>query len=659
MIYNTFKKLCEEYSISLSHEDRQSLRSEKVETEFIRKLEEFLKKGDEFFLYHLEIDAIDKTSMPKCSFVVQIKDEFRLVIYTNGGYYSSGKLLETSEIDNCKCFYIRSNTRALSKESVFERIMGMTPNWVLLYIPLSVFALITPLFANLFNSRLVYNESLNTLLYVAIILGGFVSVEYLVKVGVKKLCLNSYKKNSWKVEKYLMSIVNQMKSFSYLNYYRSIEAYRKLLWDLAPYLLVDGTVALLFFLVISLYLKWMSVYLFIYYVGLFSFLVYIRSRHYKMMVEVEPLMDDLLSSRISIFQQRKNLPYLNAEVLNSHFESQYNRVVEHDKKFSLFNFKWDELSRMVNFVSMACLFTVCFLGVKDNTINTGQIIVMLILNSRISASLVSFSLKGSHFLTAKYHLKEALSFILDNCKEDRELGHGVEELRNIELREVHLKYDDLSVSPKGFELTLNKGNIYSLSGAVGVGKSTLLSSLLNAHHDFTGEILYDGKSINTISKSFFSRKVCYLNPDSGFLRGSIYQNFLLRGCDNTGYIQSALKQCFPDKELDYFSIFVNDISYIPMSTGQKKMLLFMMSLYEKKELYIIDDFFTNISPGDIKVIFSSLRKYARSSIILIATHNESIVKLCHKKIMYSRDEVLVRESPNRTKVIPTFKDLKV
>ena len=68
----------------------------------------------------------------------------------------------------------------------------------------------------------------------------------------------------------------------------------------------------------------------------------------------------------------------------------------------------------------------------------------------------------------------------------------------LELRDVYSAYGNVQAL-KGISLHVNQGEIVTLLGANGAGKSTTLRTISGLVPDSTGEILFDGKPINRIA----------------------------------------------------------------------------------------------------------------------------------------------------------------
>ena len=69
----------------------------------------------------------------------------------------------------------------------------------------------------------------------------------------------------------------------------------------------------------------------------------------------------------------------------------------------------------------------------------------------------------------------------------------------ISVRNLGFAYDEGRPVLKDVDMDLKAGGCYALVGGSGSGKSTILNLLMASSGDYTGEILYDGKELKTVS----------------------------------------------------------------------------------------------------------------------------------------------------------------
>lgn len=639
---SAFQLLLRQYDLELSGKQIKSLMNESSEEQFIHNIEEMI--SNDLFNYHFTKEIISEKVTIRESFIIKKDDELSFARSDGHLVFISGKKINLSEFYGVEIIRLVEEAVHIPYEDVHHKISSMTPKVAWFVLALTPLVLITPFYANIFNSRLVYNNSVNTLLYITFVFLVVVFFEFFMKKVIKGLCLKVYEASAIYVEKYLIKKVDTFHPTMSLNGLKTIESSRKSIWELTPAIAVDIATLLIFSSVLVVFLEWLSFFLILYYLFVAGVFYFYRVRLYKLMVDSEQMRDDITSNRISLLKNNIATPYSNRDALNKFFMQSYRRILRYDDKITSFNFTWDEMVKMLSFISMAVLFIVAYNGVVMKIISPSILIALLILNGRLSSTLISVIVKGAYLKMSKHHMIKSLKGLFpEEGVVDYQGRVSPTELNEISLENVSLIYDKKTVI-SSLSLSLKKGVIYGVSGDVGSGKSTFLKSVIRAHSDYKGRVFYDGSTeIQDIENSFFEKYICYITPEMDFFPGSLYQNFVSRGCYDSNYMQEVIKYCFPDRPVDFEMMYAIDASLLGMSTGQKRLLLLYMACYGNKKVYVLDEAFLGVSPKDIARMFKRLRTVSCESIILIATHSNNILNVCDSIIEVSDGKVSLQE----------------
>ena len=198
---------------------------------------------------------------------------------------------------------------------------------------------------------------------------------------------------------------------------------------------------------------------------------------------------------------------------------------------------------------------------------------------------------------------------------------------------IEFKISDLTFSYdhhhlfKNLNLNLVPGDVLTITGESGVGKSTLLALMLGLIKPTGGQILLNNKEVFEIQPSMTSF-VSYVGPHPFITEGSIWDNLKYGSSDRSfteeeAYkaLESACLRDFVEKLPLKLQTPVNEMGS-KMSTGQKQRLMIARALLRKPKLLIMDEATANLDPLTEKELINNLQEYLSHIITVIVTHKD-------------------------------------
>jgi phospholipid/cholesterol/gamma-HCH transport system ATP-binding protein len=184
----------------------------------------------------------------------------------------------------------------------------------------------------------------------------------------------------------------------------------------------------------------------------------------------------------------------------------------------------------------------------------------------------------------------------------------------IELRDIVKKYGTNYVL-NGVNLSIYSGEITSIIGKSGVGKSVLLKHMIGLIEPDAGQILFDGKPIaemKAAERRSMKRKFSYMFQDSAlfdFL--SVYENIALPLRERTSLPEAEINRRVHDKthQLDLHKI---DSKYpSQLSGGMKKRVALARALVTDPEVVLFDEPTTGLDPIRKNAVLSMISDYQK------------------------------------------------
>jgi ABC-type bacteriocin/lantibiotic exporter with double-glycine peptidase domain len=234
--------------------------------------------------------------------------------------------------------------------------------------------------------------------------------------------------------------------------------------------------------------------------------------------------------------------------------------------------------------------------------------------------------------------------VMDMAPEVGEQKEVVEKLRgNIALRDISFRYDDGSPNIlENLNIEIHSGEYVALVGATGSGKSTILRLLLGFETPDHGEVLYDGKNLNTLDVTSVRRKIGTVLQDGEVLRGTILSNITVSDAGLTEDDAWAAAEIAGIAE---------DIRRMPMkmytplpdngqgvSGGQKQRLLIARAVAAKPAVLYFDEATSALDNVTQKAVSDAVGEMACTRFVI--AHRLSTVQNCDRILCLDQGHIV-------------------
>jgi branched-chain amino acid transport system ATP-binding protein len=176
---------------------------------------------------------------------------------------------------------------------------------------------------------------------------------------------------------------------------------------------------------------------------------------------------------------------------------------------------------------------------------------------------------------------------------------------------------------RGVSLSVDEGQVVTLLGANGAGKSTTLRAISGLAKPAAGEIVYDGMSIVGLGPEAIVRLGISHVPEGRriFPGLSVKENIML-GASNRRIAKSALSR-EADAMFDLFPdirSFANALGWT-LSGGQLQMVAVARGLMAKPRLLLLDDPSLGLAPVIVQAVFRIISEIRRNTTVLLVEQN--------------------------------------
>lgn len=189
---------------------------------------------------------------------------------------------------------------------------------------------------------------------------------------------------------------------------------------------------------------------------------------------------------------------------------------------------------------------------------------------------------------------------------------------------------------KELSFTVGKGEIISLVGSSGSGKSTFLNILGGLDWKYSGEVIVDGKNIREYNPNYYRR----------FIVGTIFQQFYLipsLTVEENILLPTRFKRNMNKKELkERYNLILNSIGmedrtkHYPseLSGGEAQRVAIARAIIDHPKIVLADEPTGNLDSKTGKAIIDLLKTLSEKEKIttIVVTHDMNIAKETERRI---------------------------
>jgi branched-chain amino acid transport system ATP-binding protein len=202
----------------------------------------------------------------------------------------------------------------------------------------------------------------------------------------------------------------------------------------------------------------------------------------------------------------------------------------------------------------------------------------------------------------------------------------------LQLRGIETFYGKIQAL-RGVDIDVNKGEIVTLIGANGAGKSTTMMTIFGAPRARHGRITFDGHDITNLPTHMISRLSIAQSPEGRriFPRMTVFENLQMgASINNFAHFDEDLQRMF--------ALFPRLKERAPqrggtLSGGEQQMLAIARALMSRPRLLLLDEPSLGLAPLVVKQIFEVIAELNRTeglTVFLVEQNAFHALKLAHR-----------------------------
>jgi len=221
----------------------------------------------------------------------------------------------------------------------------------------------------------------------------------------------------------------------------------------------------------------------------------------------------------------------------------------------------------------------------------------------------------------------------------------------LELKDVHTYYGNIHAL-KGISLNVEKGEIVTLIGSNGAGKSTTLRTIQGINKPRSGTILLEGEALEKLPPHEIAMRGVAQSPEGRmiFPRMTILENLEMGAYarkDKTGF----------NDDLDHvFSLFPRLKERISqkggtLSGGEQQMLAMGRAIMARPRILLLDEPSMGLSPLLVELIFDIIQTINKEGVTILLVEQNALMALtiANRGYVIQTGEILLTDDAKKLK----------
>lgn len=280
--------------------------------------------------------------------------------------------------------------------------------------------------------------------------------------------------------------------------------------------------------------------------------------------------------------------------------------------------------------------------VMENSLSIGLLVAFVAYIQRFFEPVRRISEKVGIFQSAMASAERVFSILDHESESDFE---GAVELKGfedkIEFKNLSFAYSSDKPVLKDVSFSLKKGEKVAIVGHTGAGKTTL-ASLLKMFYDYDcGEILIDGKSLRSFTRSSVRRQFALIQQEVNIFSGSIKDNiFLDHQLEDSNKLESIIKELQMEKIIDTAAL--DSVIYERgknLSSGQRQLIAFARAMVKEPSVLILDEATSSMDSDTEHIVQQAVKKITSKTTSLVIAHRLSTIKFCDRVLVFNRGKL--------------------
>lgn len=547
---------------------------------------------------------------------------------------------------SCDCFAVRVSFRYADATLMASVFLKRTPKVSLLFLTLVFFVMASPVYSNLFNSRLVFGESVSSLLVVSAIFIVVFLAEYFLKEWIMGGVNRQIERETLIAEDVLFhKVVDSRNKDSIVHWKTATESIVQI-WRSAGNIGLDALTVIVIMVAFMFMLGIYSIFPIVGYTLFFVLQLSMKMKAYRKILMLNQLRDQKLTYLIGMDRAKKFFKFLSGDRIRRRWMGMTEEVSAFNIQIQDHEEKAAGVLKFYSSSAIVIIFVAAYFAIQEGLMEQAAVIALMLLNGRCTGAISALSTRLYQASIAKSKMTSAISIMHEESSStwfDVGVAYVPKRENAVVAKDLAMAYGEQDIF-RGVDISISSGMTMAVIGEAGSGKSTLLRVLAGYEPPTRGSVHLNNVSPCDYDSEFFKEYVAYYSPEDKFIGDTLAFNSALKyGIDQRtfGHAYEFFGAKFVLNQNSMHGELVDELN---LSSGQYQLVKMIASLGKRPDLIVLDEPCSNLSPVEATRFMSRLREKFPRAIIIFSSHSMMLTKQANLILDMKTKEVKVNKS---------------